>query len=98
MDETVEHGRERLASFLGIGPGRGDAFRPAGYVGSAALVAVAVACGMLIERFIGLQSVLLVFLMAIIGSAISWGLLPSLFACIVRDFLEQDVAVWLNPI
>jgi two-component system, OmpR family, sensor histidine kinase KdpD len=83
MDESAKDGRERIASFLGTGPGRGDAFRPLGYVGSAALVAVALVCGLLIERYIGLQSVLLVFLVAIIGSAIAWGLLPSLFACIL---------------
>ena len=47
------------------------------------MVALALACGSLIERFIGLQSVLLVFLVAIIGSAIVWGLFPSLFACVL---------------
>jgi len=46
-------------------------------------VSLALVCGFLIERFIGLQSVLLVFLMAILASAIAWGLLPSLFACVL---------------
>src|SRR5216684_740457 len=32
---------------------------------------------------VGVQSVLLVFLMAILVSAIAWGLLPSLFACVL---------------
>src|SRR5437763_16538945 len=53
------------------------------YIGSAAAVAIILACGILIERFIGLQSVLLVFLLAILTSAILWGLLPSLFACVL---------------
>jgi len=48
-----------------------------------AVVAVALACGVVIERFIGLQSVLLVFLLPILASAILWGLLPSLFACVL---------------
>jgi two-component system, OmpR family, sensor histidine kinase KdpD len=76
-------GRELLSSFLGAVPGPGNPFRPLPYLGSTAAVALAVVCGLLIERFIGLQSILLVFLMAIIASAIAWGLLPSLFACVL---------------
>ncbi|HEX6442720.1 MAG TPA: ATP-binding protein [Stellaceae bacterium] len=57
--------------------------RPRPYLGSAAAVLVALGTGFLIERFIGLQSVLLVFLMAILASAILWGLLPSLVACVL---------------
>ena len=72
--------RERLAFFLG-GTGPGKAFGLLYYIGSAAAVAITLACGVVIERFIGLQSVLLVFLLAILASAILWGLLPSLFAC-----------------
>jgi two-component system sensor histidine kinase KdpD len=75
--------RERLASFLGTGPRRAGSFRPAPYLGSAAAVLLALGCGYLIERYIGLQSVLLVFLTAILASAIAWGLLPSLFACVL---------------
>jgi len=78
-----EGGRERLAFFLGAGPGRHGVLRPPPYFGSTAAVLVALGTGFLIERFIGLQSVLLVFLMAILASAILWGLLPSLFACVL---------------
>ena len=80
--DTSDDGREPSA-FLGDGSGRGHAFRLFPYVGSAAVVAVALACGVVIERFIGLQSVLLVFLLPILASAILWGLLPSLFACVL---------------
>jgi len=73
----------RLAFFFGTAPGSGDALRPLAYLGSALAVALALACGLLIERFVGRQSVLLVFLMAILASAIVWGLLPSLAACIL---------------
>jgi two-component system sensor histidine kinase KdpD len=78
-----EDGRERLAFFLGEGPGLGNVLRPLPYFGSAAAVLLALGAGILIERFIGLQSVLLAFLMAILVSAIAWGLLPSLFACLL---------------
>jgi two-component system, OmpR family, sensor histidine kinase KdpD len=74
---------QRLAFFLGTGPAAGNAFRLLPYLGSAGAVSLALACGFLIERYIGLQSVLLVFLMAILASAIAWGLLPSLFACVL---------------
>jgi two-component system sensor histidine kinase KdpD len=81
--DAADQGRERLKIFLGAGPGLGDAFRPLPYLASAAAVALALGLGLLIERFIGVQSVLLVFLMAVLTSAIAWGLLPSLFACIL---------------
>ena len=47
------------------------------------MIMLALGCGLLVERFIGLQSILLVFLMAVIGAAIAWGLFPSLFACVL---------------
>src|SRR5436309_2282518 len=74
---------EIVEARLWAGPEPANAFRALPYLGSAAAVALALACGFLIERFIGLQSVLLVFLMAILASAIAWGLLPSLFACVL---------------
>jgi len=55
-------------------------FEPMPYLGSAAVVAVALGVGELIVNFIGPQSVSLVFLMAVLGSAIAWGLWPALFA------------------
>jgi two-component system, OmpR family, sensor histidine kinase KdpD len=64
-------------------PGRGHAVRLLPYLGSAAVVVIALACGVVIERHIGVQSVLLVFLLPILASAILWGLLPSLFACVL---------------
>jgi two-component system sensor histidine kinase KdpD len=83
MHDTSGDGRDRLASFVGTGPGGGDAFRLLGYAGSAAMVGVALAAGLVIERWVGLQSVLLVFMLAVVGSAIAWGLLPSLSACVL---------------
>jgi two-component system, OmpR family, sensor histidine kinase KdpD len=52
------------------------------YMGSAGAVAVALGIGLLLKHFIAVQSISLVFLTAVLASAIAWGLLPSLFACI----------------
>src|SRR5208282_5979762 len=52
-----------------------------GYLGSAGAVAVALGIGLLLKHFIAVQSISLVFLTAVLASAIAWGLLPSLFAC-----------------
>src|SRR5947209_11344506 len=82
-DGSAGGGPDWAAFFLRNELGRGNALRPLPYLGSAAAVALALGCGELIERFIGLQSVLLVFLMAILVSAIAWGLWPSLFACVL---------------
>jgi len=53
------------------------------YAGAAGAVVVALGLGSVIERFIGLQSISLVFLMAVLASAIAWGLRPALFACLL---------------
>jgi two-component system, OmpR family, sensor histidine kinase KdpD len=57
-----------------------EPFNAWAYAGSGAAVALALGAAWLIERFIGLQSISLVFLMAVLGSAIVWGLWPALFA------------------
>jgi len=56
---------------------RHEPFNPVPYLVSAALTAAALGFGELIVNFIGAQSVSLVFLMAVLGSAIVWGLWPS---------------------
>jgi two-component system sensor histidine kinase KdpD len=53
------------------------------YAGAAGAVVVALGLGSVIERFIGLQSISLVFLMAVLASAIAWGLRPALLACLL---------------
>jgi two-component system, OmpR family, sensor histidine kinase KdpD len=52
------------------------------YFGSGAAVAVALGIGLLLQKFIAVQSISLVFLTAVLASAIAWGLWPSLFAAI----------------
>jgi two-component system, OmpR family, sensor histidine kinase KdpD len=53
------------------------------HLGSAAAVAIALSIGLLLKEFIAVQSISLVFLTAVLASAIAWGLWPSLFAAIL---------------
>jgi len=78
-----ENDNRWTAFILGSAWRHGSALTPLAYVGSVIAVGLALACGVVIERFVGLQSVLLVFLMAILVSAIVWGLWPSLVACLL---------------
>src|SRR5260221_9294012 len=53
------------------------------YLASAGFVAAALGIGLGLKQFLAVSSISLVFLTAILGSAVRYGLLPSLFACIV---------------
>jgi two-component system sensor histidine kinase KdpD len=53
------------------------------YAASTGIVAVALAIGLVLQQFLGISSVGLVFLTAVLVSAIGYGLWPSLFACLV---------------
>src|SRR5271154_1512450 len=53
------------------------------YLGSAGGVAIALGIGLLLKEFVAVQSISLVFLTAVLASAVAWGLLSSLFACIL---------------
>jgi two-component system sensor histidine kinase KdpD len=53
------------------------------YLGSSAIVALALGIGVFLQQFVGAQTVSLVFLTAVLTSAIAWGLLPALFAAIL---------------
>ena len=59
-----------------------EPFRIEPYLGSAAAVAIALGIGLLLKQFIDVQSISLVFLTAVLASAIAWGLWPSLFTVI----------------
>ena len=52
------------------------------YIGSFGMVGVALLVGIAMQQFLAVQSISLVFLTAVLGSAIAYGLLPSLFACL----------------
>ena len=53
------------------------------YLGSAAFVAVALVIGVVLQHFLAISNISLVFLTAVLTSAISYGLWPSLFACLI---------------
>jgi two-component system sensor histidine kinase KdpD len=53
------------------------------YLGSAGTVAVALGIGLLLHKFIAVQSISLVFLTAVLASAVAWGLWPSLLASVL---------------
>src|SRR5262249_29807085 len=59
-----------------------EPFRLGHYLGSVVTVAVALGVGLLLRQFLAVQSISLVFLTAVLASAIAWGLLPSLFAAV----------------
>ena len=63
-----------------IEPGR---FRIAPYLSSTALVGVAVALGTLIHSVLDVRNIALVFLMAVLASAVASGLWPALFASVL---------------
>lgn len=64
------------------GAARGRTWDPVAYGASLAMVAAALLIGLLFQRF-GITNVALVFLAAVLASAVSYGLWPSLFACLV---------------
>ncbi len=60
-----------------------EPFRVQPYLAGAGVVALALGIGVFLQRFVGVQTVSLVFLIAVLTSAIAWGLLPSLLAAIL---------------
>ena len=64
---------------------RAEAFDPRPYVLALVAVALALGCGELINDWIGVENVDLVFLTAIVGVAVRFGLWPSLFASVASS-------------
>jgi two-component system sensor histidine kinase KdpD len=60
-----------------------EIFNPRPYVVALLAVAIALGCGELVNYWIGVENVDLVFLTAIVAVAVRFGLLPSLFASVV---------------
>jgi two-component system sensor histidine kinase KdpD len=60
-----------------------SAWRAEPFVGSVGIVAVALAIGLVLQQSLAVSNIALVFLTAVLVSAISYGLWPSLFACFV---------------
>jgi two-component system sensor histidine kinase KdpD len=66
---------------------RSEALEPASYVAALVSVAIALGAGELIRPWFGVENVDLVFLTAIVGVAVRFGLWPSLFASVVASLL-----------
>ena len=64
---------------------RPTSFNPLHYATSLGFVALALGAGLLIRPMFGIENVDLVFLTAVIGSAVRYGLLPSLFASVAAS-------------
>jgi len=58
-------------------------FEPAPYAVTTGIIAVALGIGMVLQQFLSVASISLVFLTGILISAIRFGLFPSLFACAI---------------
>ena len=74
-EAEAKRGVRRAAS-----PGEAIKLKP--YLGSALLVAGAVAIGIALQAFLGVSSISLVFLTAVLTAGAAFGLWPSLFACL----------------
>ena len=60
-----------------------EVFDPMPFVATTAIIAVALGVGLVLQQFLSVQNIGLVFLTGILVSAIRFGLLPSLFASLV---------------
>ncbi|HTZ34460.1 MAG TPA: sensor histidine kinase KdpD [Stellaceae bacterium] len=65
-----------------IVPASAEGFDAGPYAGSLAMVAVALLVGFGLQHWLAVQNISLVFLTAVLTSAIAYGLWPSLFACL----------------
>jgi two-component system sensor histidine kinase KdpD len=59
------------------------AFVASAFAGSLAMSAVALGVGLLLRQTLAVSNVALVLMVAVLASAVTYGLLPSLFACVV---------------
>ena len=56
---------------------------PHEFGGSAAMVAAALLVSLVLRQFLGISNIALVFLTAVLGGAVTYGLMPALFACLI---------------
>ncbi|HEV2551958.1 MAG TPA: sensor histidine kinase KdpD [Stellaceae bacterium] len=61
----------------------GETFDPWPYAGSVAFVAAALGVGLVLQHILAVSNIALVFLTAVLASAIAYGLWAALFACLV---------------
>ncbi len=61
---------------------RREMFDAKAYAGSLGLVAAALVAGLVLQQFLAVSNVALIFLTAVLASAVAYGLWPSLIACV----------------
>jgi two-component system sensor histidine kinase KdpD len=81
---AVEAGAKRVAGLVHVEPQR---FELVPYLWSTAYVAVALGAGLLLDRVLDVTNIALVFLMAVLAAALSFGLGAALFASLVSALL-----------
>ncbi len=59
------------------------AFDTRAYAGTFGMVAIALFIGLFLQQFLAISNIALVFLTAVLASAVTYGLWPSLFACVM---------------
>ncbi|HUB97595.1 MAG TPA: ATP-binding protein, partial [Stellaceae bacterium] len=79
--DTAPPGREEVEA-VATAP-RASRFPFGAYGGSTAMVVAALGIGLVLQQRFAVSNVALAFLTAVLASAISWGLVPSLFACLI---------------
>jgi two-component system, OmpR family, sensor histidine kinase KdpD len=62
---------------------RGWRFEPNEYTGTLGIILVAFLVALALREFLGVANIALVFLTAVLASAVTFGLAPALFACLV---------------
>ena len=77
-----EHEGAIPAKTVATRPG-GEPFDLTPYLATTGIVAVALGVGLVLQQFLSVTNISLVFLTAVLVSAIRFGLLPSLFGCLI---------------
>jgi two-component system sensor histidine kinase KdpD len=80
-----EEPEEQGATQGGVTAGASQAFDPLPYVVAAAAVATALGVSRLLQPLLGIENVDLIFLTAVVGIAVRYGLWPSLFASVAAS-------------
>jgi two-component system sensor histidine kinase KdpD len=66
-----------------VAPAEREPFSPALYLAGAAFVIAALLAGLILQRYLKVSNVSLIFLIAVLASAVTGGLGPSLLACLL---------------
>ncbi len=75
--------KQLLRGWTLLGAGSPGPLLPAHFAGSFAIVGVALAIALLLQQFLAVTNIGLVFITAVLASAVAYGLWPSLFACLL---------------